>query len=137
MVLAVTTTAQGESKQCEPKTCKKPENTAIPAHTSTALSELHHPARLPKTELVWGDDRLTFMRVQQRLNIEHQLTGEFGSVFVPQARVSGDWALQPLAADTADGCQVLGTKFVLYLPTALRTYCVVEVAAHGLQLVLR
>lgn len=137
MVLAAATTAQtaqGESKQCEPRTCKKPQNTAIPAHTSTALPKLHQPAKLPKTELVWGDYRLTFMRVQQRLNIVHQLTGEFGSVFVQQARVSGDWALQPLAADAY---QLLSTPFVLYLPTALRTYCVVEVAAHGLQLVLR
>ncbi len=122
---------------CELHPLKILEAAAISAHASTALPELHEPAKLPKTELVWSDYRLTFMRAQQRLNIEHQLTGEFASVFVQQARVSGDWALQPLAADTADGYQLLGTPFVLYLPTALRPYCVVEVAAHGLQLVLR
>lgn len=137
MVLVATSGTPRISKQYEPTSSTAPEDTAIPAPTSTALPKLHQPAKLPKTELVWGDYRLTFMRVQQRLNIEHQLTGEFCSVFVQQARVSGDWALQPLAADTTDGYQLLGTPFVLYLPTALRTYCVVEVAAHGLQLVLR
>lgn len=110
----------------------------------STLPSLRTAAKLPKTELICGDYRLTFMRVQQRLNIEHQLTGEYASVFVQEGRVVGDWALQSLTLPAendvagAQHCyQLLGTPFDLHLPTAEQPWCVVEVVEHGLQLILR
>lgn len=100
------------------------------------LPDLCQAAKQPKTELIWADYRLTFIRTQQRLNIEHQLTGEYSSVFLRQARVVGDWSLKSLDAD-ASCYELVGTPFYLHLPHAGRCDCVVEVAGYGLQLVLR
>lgn len=103
---------------------------------STLQADPLHTGSLPvaprfTTALAFLDYRILCIRAQQRINIEHQLTGQQAAIFLQSAQVRGDWAL---SAPYADGRQaLLGTELMLRF-AATQDRLELSVDAHGLVL---
>ncbi len=111
--------------------------TVVSSQDSLNLPKLaiftHHATRLPQSRFNIMDYQFAMLRAQQRLNIEHLLTGERISLFLDRQCATGDWQLQ---ANGLGAFNILGTPLLVTWGDGPALYCSIDWPELGMQLKL-